>query len=45
MFVGLKMIVAGFGIDIHILLSLGIIVFLLFLSVMASYIFPEQKEI
>ncbi|EKD30018.1 MAG: hypothetical protein ACD_78C00185G0002, partial [uncultured bacterium (gcode 4)] len=35
----------GFGIEIHTLLSLGIIISLLALSVGASYIFPEQKEI
>ncbi|MDP2104166.1 MAG: TerC family protein [Candidatus Gracilibacteria bacterium] len=45
MFVGFKMIVAGFGIEIHTLLSLGIVISLLTLSVGASYIFPEQKEI
>lgn len=45
MFVWLKMILGWINIVISTPASLWIIVMLLFLSVVASYIFPEQKEI
>lgn len=45
MFVWLKMIVGWIDIHIPTPASLWIIVTLLFLSVIASYVFPEQKEI